>query len=225
MKNTGNSVGNTDWALETRRNTLLYPDDDVVRMVSRYRSKLGDKPARALDIGCGSGRHMKLLIEKKFETLGLDHGPEAIAVANEVFGEVPGYQGAICADFRDYKFEHEYEFILLWGALFLAPVSEMPANLAQLIDLLTDDGIICFNLRTKDNWFYGLGKEIEDGTFLLDDRAGPYANLTYSFHDEADARMLVQQAGGTINSIEKVTMTKENLSQFHSWLQISVSKN
>jgi len=216
------TLDNRDWAKETRKNTLLYPDDDVVRFVSHHRNGLENRTPSAIDIGCGSGRHMKLLIEKGYHTQGLDSGQEAVAVANETFGNIAEYSGAFCADFRTHQFDRKFDLILAWGVLFLVPPSEMPGNLKILLNMLTEEGAIIFNVRTPDNWFYGLGEEVENNSLLLDDRAGPYASLQYSFLTEDDLRALVSEAGGRIEKIEKVTQTKENLTQLHAWLQVEV---
>lgn len=225
MNRDSGTIDNTDWAAITRLKTLLYPDTDVVRLVSRYRSQIGDRVGRALDIGCGSGRHVKLLIEKNFHTVGLDFSTAAVDVANETFSNVPGFEKVLHADYRTYDFPHRFDVVLAWGVVFLVPPSQMIANLKRMLELCTDEGVVLFDLRTKDNWFYGLGQEIEEDSFMLDHRAGPYEGLLYSFFTPERARNLISDAGGKILSMEHSSFTKDSMQQTNSWLQLAITPN
>jgi SAM-dependent methyltransferase len=82
-------------------NHLFWPCEEVVRFISRYvRRRIGphqfadppDGPAahapRALDLGCGIGRHLRLLNEFELEPFGIDLSATAIAKAREWLGDV-----------------------------------------------------------------------------------------------------------------------------------------
>ena len=56
-------------------NSLIYPNEEVVRFVANYintkKKKLNSKK-KLLDFGCGAGRHVKFSIENGFFTIGLE---------------------------------------------------------------------------------------------------------------------------------------------------------
>ena len=72
-----------DQSYKNLDNFLFYPNEEVVRFVSKYiykrkTLKVKQKNKTFLDIGCGSGRNVKFLIENGFKCIGLDHSKIAI---------------------------------------------------------------------------------------------------------------------------------------------------
>lgn len=57
-----------------------YPFDGVVSFAFHHRSRDGSAP-RALDVGCGSGVHARLLARLGFDVLGFDPSDSAVAHA------------------------------------------------------------------------------------------------------------------------------------------------
>ena len=53
----------------------IYPNEDVVRFVSKYFSK---KKGFFLDVGCGNGRHLNFFKMKNLQADGLDFSQEAL---------------------------------------------------------------------------------------------------------------------------------------------------
>ena len=46
----------------TREKSILtYPDENLVRLLKNYLNKKNTSELNAVDIGCGSGRHVSLL--------------------------------------------------------------------------------------------------------------------------------------------------------------------
>ena len=70
-------------------NFVFYPHEEVIRFVSKYiKKKTGleefqivSSMERALDLGCGIGRHGIYLDEMNFEVYGIDLSEEAIQIA------------------------------------------------------------------------------------------------------------------------------------------------
>lgn len=62
------------------RSRLGYPDEALVRMLRPWIAERNCTALRALDLGCGSGRHLSLLAESGvMEPVGLDLSAAALA--------------------------------------------------------------------------------------------------------------------------------------------------
>jgi SAM-dependent methyltransferase len=212
------------WRQALSENLLLYPDERVVSFLARrFPPNSGNESKLALDVGCGSGRHIKLMLDYGFQTLGIDYIPESIQIVESTFSEHGRFKGVTLGDFRNHKFQHQFDAIVAWGVIFNAPPPEIVSSLRVLGQLLTPNGRMLVNFRTKDNYLYGKGKQIESDCFILDERAGSYKGACYTFTDLAEVEALVASAGGLkIVNVEKTTFLKNNLQELHSWLQVEL---
>lgn len=210
------------------QNQLTYPNEYVVRFltsVSRQHPSNMIQPATGLDIGFGSGQHLRLLMEQGFRTSGIELVSEAIDRAKQLYGNHPLMGELLQGDFRSANFlDAPFDAIICWGVLFLRPLSEMQTDLQQMYHLLKSGGQLCFNLRTKDNWFYGLGERLATDHFLLDTRAGAYANAHYTFLDEITTRQLIEDAGFELSNLERWDWWKNNMQERHSWWIVWVKR-
>ncbi len=213
------------WAGALQSHQLLYPDERVVSFLARRFAATADNRARhALDIGCGSGRHVQLLLDYGFQTAGIDYTPDAVAMVNAAFGSHPQFRGVVHGDFRVHPFAQRFHAMVSWGVVFLVPPSEMVTALRSMAALLAPEGRLLVNFRTRENSHYGLGQEVEPGCFLLDQRAGAYAGMCYSFLDLPDVESLVDKVGTLdIVHVEQTTFRKRNLTELHSWLQVELT--
>lgn len=212
------------WVQALRDHQLLYPDERVVSFLARrFPSVVNNGEHHAIDIGCGSGRHVKLMLDYGFQTWGIDYAAESVDMVRSAFHGHPLLREVVLGDFRETAFPTSFHAVVAWGVLFLNPPSEMVSNLRGMGRLLGPDGRLLVNFRTRENSHFGLGEEIEPGCFILDDRAGTYKGMCYTFTDLPDVEALVERAGGMdIVHVEKTTFVKNNLSELHSWLQIEL---
>jgi 2-polyprenyl-3-methyl-5-hydroxy-6-metoxy-1,4-benzoquinol methylase len=202
---------------EIRQHVLLYPSEDVVRFLAREKPHL---PAQAegLDVGFGSGRHLQLLMDYGIRAHGVDLSADALDAFRTHFPASPVLGDLVVGDLSTLNFPRDYfQVAIMWGVLFLRPVAAMKSDLIKLAGLIRPGGALCINFRTKDNWFYGLGEEIGPGYFLLDQRAGAYANALYCFVDEAEAREITEAAGLRIENFERNDIWREPERRRHSW--------
>lgn len=212
------------WRKALQNHQMLYPDERVVSFFSRrFPNKTDNCAHHAVDIGCGSGRHLKLMLDYGFQTWGIDYSSESVELVNSCFKDNPNFCGSILCDYREHTFPHLFHAVVAWGVLFLNPPSEMVKNLRSMKHYLDPKGRLIVNFRTRENFHYGLGREIEPGCFILDQRAGEYQGMCYTFTDLRDVEQLVNAAGGLeIVHVEKTTFSKNGLKDLHSWLQVEI---
>jgi len=200
--------------------TLLYPNEYVVRFLASLPHRPdGMTPLKeGLDIGFGSGQHLKLLMDYGYRAHGIELVPEAGDRITQLFDHHPLLGTLTIDDFRQAELPVAfYDVLIAWGVLFLRPLPEMLKDLQRMRSLLKPDGHLCLNFRTPENWFYGLGDRLEDEHFLLDERAKSYAGAHYTFVDEPTTRMLMTNAGFSIRNFERWDWWKTNQQEHHSW--------
>ncbi len=213
------------WGRHLEQHVLLYPSEDVVRFLARTGPvPVGDE-ASGLDIGFGSGRHLKLLMDYGYRACGNDLAANAIDVFRSHFGDHPRLGELVQRDIATDEWPADsFRVAIAWGTLFLRGMRDIRRDLARIARLLEPGGRLCLNLRTRENWFCGLGQELEADYFQLDERAGPYAGALYCFVDEPAARELVIGSGLAIENFEQIAAWRGEARQRHSWWMVWARK-
>lgn len=97
---------------------LKYPDSDLVGLLFRFarpRRDLHQDNPPAVDVGCGPGRHVRLLNEIGYRAVGIDNDPEMCAAARENGVEV--LQVAV----EEYRPAVRPALVVCWGIMMLQP--------------------------------------------------------------------------------------------------------
>ncbi len=214
------------WNKQLEKNQMLYPDERVIACLAKYFNKTEEnKSKKALDIGFGSGRHIKLLLDYGFDAYGIDYSESSVKIANTILKNFQDRIHLTKADLRDDLFPGEYfDFIICYGVIFLREKREMIIDLEKVYSLLNKTGKMIVNFRTKDDYNYRMGKEVDNNTFLLDERAGGYANMLYTFLSLEEASKMLTDTGFIILNRERIDFWKNNLEQHHSWWIFTVGK-
>jgi SAM-dependent methyltransferase len=110
--------------LDKRLHAHGEPSTVVLSVLERLR------PGRALDLGCGSGRHAVWLAERGWRVTAVDFAPEALRQARERAAEVGVAVDWIEADLVDYE-PPEGAFDLVLLAYVHVPAHERRAILAK----------------------------------------------------------------------------------------------
>ncbi|MFV2034199.1 MAG: class I SAM-dependent methyltransferase [Halocynthiibacter sp.] len=150
-----------DWddSYGRRENTLFYPQEDVIRFVSKYlRRKVGPDtydrdfatPPVVLDLGCGAGRHLLYLYENGFSPIGVELSETACAQARALLSARNVPENAVriihgsAADLPldDGSVDH---------AISVSAIDSMPTNAAvaavrEVHRVLKPGGLFCVDL-------------------------------------------------------------------------------
>jgi 2-polyprenyl-3-methyl-5-hydroxy-6-metoxy-1,4-benzoquinol methylase len=202
-----------------RQRVSMYPDDRLVAFLSRSFGKdVPCKNYKALDIGFGGGRHLKLLDNFGFETYGIEYVQPAIDTVLSNIDHYNSKPSLFKGDYRDFQFDTKFDVIIAWGVLPHSSFSSIENDLFSIKSLLNPRGSIFLNFRTKDNWFYALGKQVDHDTYVLDERAGVYQGYCYSFVNLNEIVSATGNVGLKITHIERVDLWKNDLKEQNSWL-------
>lgn len=214
------------WDKQVRTHKLLYPDEQIVRFLAKnFPDILKNSKLKALDVGCGSGRHVQLLLDYGFQSYGIDYAASAIEVAYAHLGHHSLLRSILHADLKDKSYpDNFFDLIVNWGSIFLRSVPGIEADLQTLLTILKPGGRLLLNFRTKENWFFAKGQTQDGKTYILDDTAGPYKTMCYTFLDLAEAAKLLERVGFTIENSERLDIWKSNVTEQHSWWVFWVQK-
>lgn len=212
-------------AQSVKQISMIYPAENVARFLGRYyndRNKNID--CSALDIGFGSGRNMKILLDYGFNVYGIDYVRKYIDAAKEKFQGADRLKELIIGDFSSYDFNMKFNVILACGVIFLRTVNDMKRDLSVIYNLLEKDGMCFIDFNTKDHFLYKNGEEIEKNlTYRIN--YSEYPDLIFNFLSEEELRSIVSEIGFKISSIERTDYWKNDLKERFSWWTAALSKS
>lgn len=130
---------------------------------------------RALDIGCGYGRDVLYLASHGIRAEGIDNSEAGIRMALNL-AESRGLETRfILGDALVYAFEAEgYDLVLMSFARHLMPRPERQKLIDIIENLLEPGGTVIDMVPSVRDENYGMGEELEEGTYLLHGRAMHY---------------------------------------------------
>jgi SAM-dependent methyltransferase len=141
-----------------KKSELAYPDENLVRLLSVYlRSRPGAVPVRAVDLGCGSGRHMKLLSDFSVDhIIGLDNSLNALSIARNACDCT-----LIQADNSWIPLKDESaDIVIAWGSLHYDHKERLPGMLGEIHRILKPEGRLFATLRSSRDTMLKSGKHL-----------------------------------------------------------------
>ena len=96
----------------------VYPDSQVVRAVLRSFPS-GGGGLKGIDLGCGAGRHAKLLLDQGFWVKGIDIAEENIEDTKTILKDYDVSQYSLeCIDFNNMNDSTGYDVAIAWNFLY-----------------------------------------------------------------------------------------------------------
>lgn len=177
---------------------LKYPDENVVRfLASSFGSD--DRPnSKALDLGCGCGRHLALLGEMGFQPYGIDGSSWAINYSAEFLKERGLDADLLVGSIIELPYEDNYfDAIIEHATLVNNSWEDILAASAECHRVLRDGGVGFFLFKTRRDCAFDDATEVAHNTFLVDE--GVYMSHTarkehskqiFRAFDEADINQM-----------------------------------
>ncbi|MCW7492347.1 class I SAM-dependent methyltransferase [Leptospira sp. 2 VSF19] len=156
---------------ERPKSKLAFPDENLVRLLSRIQPK----NRKALDFGCGSGRHSYLLEKEGYLVTGCDNAKTTIDQLNE---ESPSIRFLHTPNTTLPFSPKEFGLIVSWGVFHYNKREDAKNLLSNLYDSLDTGGYLLGSIRADGDTHLGL----RQGKMNLKDLNGGYAE-TYSLED------------------------------------------
>jgi ubiquinone/menaquinone biosynthesis C-methylase UbiE len=153
------------------RSVLSYPDENLVRMLHRHLNSIGTMNSlKAVDLGCGSGRHLKLLVESGISSVtGIDNSFNALRICRK------NYSSLLQSDNLDLPIkEKSIDIAVAWGSLHYNHKRELPRMIDEIMRILKPGGVLFATLRSERDTLMKKGKHLGNDVWQtnLDDIEG-----------------------------------------------------
>lgn len=151
------------------RYVMWWPKEGVVRFVINERLRAGTD-RKAIDFGCGNGRHLWLLAREGFTTTGIDISQAAISMAKKWMN-----QEQLSVETLHMNNDHIpvsnsiFELCLAISVFEFMPMRQALKLMKKIHSILVPDARICITVRSTRDRNFGAGRKIERNTFLLPD--------------------------------------------------------
>ncbi len=175
-----------DWNSHYNKNKsdLAYPDENLVRLLAgKFPNMDKRKELKAIDIGCGSGRHLMLLKNYGFTKIyGTDFSLNALSLSKEYFSSA-----LINCDNKNLPFtDNVFDIAIAWGSLHYSDKKDFEIMLGETHRVLKKGGQLFATLRNERDSYLKTGTDLGEGTWKtsLNDLSG----TTVSFFNEEELK-------------------------------------
>ena len=220
-------VSRTSWERNIDEFRLVWPDTEVVRFLGKTVRRGERAGLRALDLGCGGGRHMACMAREGFDVWGVDYNAVGLEQARKaVMAEGQAARVAL-ADVADPPFaDGAFDIVLAWGVLFHTTPDRAVTMLREVRRMLKPGGHVLANWRSDQDDMRRRGKRVDERTYLMGEQAGAFGltGTLYTFSSQADLERSYEQAGLRIDNVERRDLWINNLSMRCSWWIVWASR-
>lgn len=151
------------WAGGRAERTWREPDPWVAERVATVSA---DGGGRALDLGCGIGRHVLHMARRGLKPTGLDSSPAAIEQVRQAAEAEDLACELTVADFESLPFEDdEFDYVLAFNVVYHGTEASIARVLGEIRRVLRPRGIYQSTMLSKRNAEYGLGVETSPNSF------------------------------------------------------------
>jgi ubiquinone/menaquinone biosynthesis C-methylase UbiE len=171
---------------KSAKSVLMYPDENLVRLVKAYLNVKSDRDIEnisAIDLGCGTGRHLKMLHETGIkQIIGLDYSMNGLKICKEIY-PVPLVQ----ADNSYLPFiDASFDIAVSWGSLHYCEKDRLAKQIGEICRILKKGGRFFGTLRSDKDTYLKKGRHIGNDTWItnLDD----IKNSVVSFYNENELK-------------------------------------
>ncbi|TEX99758.1 class I SAM-dependent methyltransferase [Campylobacter sp. US42a] len=139
-----------------KRHQPRYPSNDLVSFVFR-NFKLGDK---ILDLGCGTGRHVKFLVENGFKAFGVDYSENGIKATQELLKTYNLQADLKVSSVDNIPYEDKsFDGLLCYGVLYYNSKEVIEKAAKEIYRVLKQDSIAYIVVRNMDDYRYKNNKK------------------------------------------------------------------
>lgn len=179
-----------DWdALHERpRFRPRYPSESVVRFVAAGfgRASSASEARRILDLGCGAGRHLRLIEEFGHDAVGLDYSVAGLTHAREIVGARTAKRLA-CFTFDAIPVSvSSFDGIIAWGVLCYTDAMGFRDAIESVRTTLRPGGRALIVTRSTDDHRFAKGSLIDRHTYRIEITETNEEGMPMHFLDRAD---------------------------------------
>ncbi len=153
------------WATTEGRAEWLMPDPDVAEMAEELAGQLGR--IRALDLGCGVGRHALLFARLGLDTTAIDMSEQGVAELRRSAQAEELSIRAETAPMTELPFPAgAFDYVLSFNVIYHGDPGVVRSTFAEIRRVLVPGGIFQGTMLSKRNAGFGVGTEVAPNTFV-----------------------------------------------------------
>jgi SAM-dependent methyltransferase len=147
------------------------PNYKFLFYIKHFGKDLGNK---ILDCGAGGiTPPLGLFYEHGFETYGIEISDEQIKLAEKFSKEHKMKLNIIKGDIRELPYDNEFfDYAFSYNTIFHLTKKDIKKMIGEVKRILKKGGLFFVNFMTPEDKYYGEGKEISKGEFVLVDDEG-----------------------------------------------------
>lgn len=210
----------TSWARNIDQFRLIWPDTEVVRFLGHTARRGQRAGLRALDLGCGGGRHLACMAREGFEVYGVDYNPPSLELARQAVHAEGRTARLVTADIAVPPFaDEQFDIVVAWGVLFNTTPDRTLVMMREIRRMLKPGGRLLANWRTVEDDLRHRGKQVAEQTYLLDEQADSLGltGTLYTFSTRNDLDRVYERADLHVDNVERHDSWINNLSIYCSW--------
>lgn len=182
---------------------------ELFKKETKYLAEKIAKDSSVLDVGCGDGRIIKIILETTQNVTGVDNEPAAIQEARERLASFPSVKLSV-ADGLKLPFENNVFDVVVFMMTLVNLGQNKVAILKEIQRVLKTDGVVILSVYSEDAYETRLAmyteiglpiKSVSGGNFTFD--AMDTAKTSEQF-SQMELTSIVQEAGFKIVDIQKV---------------------
>lgn len=161
---TAHEIWDQRWKQSAGRADWLAPEPEVEQTLALLKAR---GAREVLDLGCGVGRHSRLLAAAGFDVYAADASPSGLA-----YGQSQDWgrqiQWVRCA-FTFLPFATtSFDFVLAWNVIYHGDRLIAARALAEMARVLRPGGLLQLTMLSKRNALFGKGTAVAEDTFIAD---------------------------------------------------------
>ncbi|MDR3238235.1 MAG: class I SAM-dependent methyltransferase [Spirochaetia bacterium] len=196
------------------KSELSYPDENLVRLLSSYmKNRPSSVSTAAVDLGCGSGRHLKLLKDFNVdEIIGVDSSMNALSIAKKnKCGRL-----ILCGNSALALKSESADIAIAWGSLHYSHKRELPVMINEIIRILKTGGRLFATLRSSRDSMLRTGVHLGDDVWKTS--LADIAGATVSFFPEDEIKMYFAPFKKTEYGLIERTIIGDMKSRVSHWV-------
>ena len=163
--------GNWNELLKQSRHHLRYPNEYLVSFCLRNFKK----GFKVLDLGCGAGRHTKLLAENGFDFYACDYAKSGIEATKELLkGTISSTslidERLVVADMVSLPYENEFfDGLVCQGVLMYTTKESLELTVQEIYRILKKGAFAYFAVKNKGDYRYENGIKSDDFNVIINE--------------------------------------------------------
>lgn len=162
---TAHIAWNSRWSTEDGRADWLAAEPEVVALSETIRA--GGEEVRALDLGCGVGRHALHFARVGFEAHAIDMAEAGVEQVRQSAAAMGVTVEASVAPMTQLPFpDGHFDYVLSFNVIYHGDGDIVRAAIAEIRRVLKPGGHFQGTMLSKRNVNYGVGEEVAPNTFV-----------------------------------------------------------